>query len=100
LKTKYILKRAMAGKVPPDILARGKKGFGIPIAKWFRNELRGLLLDTLSERRIRQQGIFDYPALAQLVTEHLQGAKDNRKQLWTVFMFQLWFEKYMGSKAA
>jgi asparagine synthase (glutamine-hydrolysing) len=100
LKTKYILKRAMAGKVPQDILARGKKGFGIPIAKWFRNELRDLLLDTLSEPRIRQQGIFDYPALARLVTEHLQGAKDNRKQLWTVFMFQLWFEKYMGSKAA
>src|ERR1035437_2942634 len=66
-KTKYILKRAMADKLPPDILARGKKGFGIPIAKWFRNELRELLLDTLSERRIRQQGIFDYPALARLV---------------------------------
>jgi asparagine synthase (glutamine-hydrolysing) len=94
-KTKYILKRAMADKLPPDILARGKKGFGIPIAKWFRNELRELLLDTLSERRIRQQGIFDYPALARLVNEHLQGVKDNRKQLWTVFMFQLWFEKYM-----
>jgi asparagine synthase (glutamine-hydrolysing) len=100
LKTKYILKRAMADKLPPDILARGKKGFGIPIAKWFRNELRDLLLDTLSERRIRQQGIFDYPALARLVSEHLKGVKDNRKQLWTVFMFQLWFEKYMGNRTA
>jgi asparagine synthase (glutamine-hydrolysing) len=99
LKTKYILKRAMAGRVPPDILARGKKGFGIPIAKWFRNELRDLLLDTLSERRIKQQGIFDYPALTRLVSEHLHGVKDNRKQLWTVFMFQLWFEKYMGNRA-
>jgi asparagine synthase (glutamine-hydrolysing) len=96
LKTKYILKRAMAGKLPQDILARGKKGFGIPIAKWFRGELRDLLLDTLSERRIRQQGIFDHQALGRLVSEHLQGVKDNRKQLWTVFMFQLWFEKYLG----
>ena len=85
----------MADKLQPDILARGKKGFGIHIAKWFRNELRDLLLDTLSERRIRQQGIFDYQALARLINEHLRGVKDNRKQLWTVFMFQLWFEKYM-----
>jgi len=94
-KTKYILKRAMAGKLPPDILKRGKKGFGIPVGKWFRHELRGLLLDTLSERRINQQGLFDYPALARLVTEHLRGVKDNRKQLWTLFMFQLWYEKYL-----
>jgi asparagine synthase (glutamine-hydrolysing) len=99
LKTKYILKRAMADKLPPDILARGKKGFGIPIAKWFRNELRDLLLDTLSERRIKQQGLFDHQTLARLVNEHLQGIKDNRKQLWTVFMFQLWFEKYLGNRA-
>ena len=98
LKTKYILKRAMAGKLPPDILARGKKGFGIPIAKWFRNELRDLLLDTLSEQRIKQQGLFDHRNLARLVNEHLQGVKDNRKQLWTVFMFQLWFEKYLGNR--
>jgi asparagine synthase (glutamine-hydrolysing) len=99
LKTKYILRRAMADKLPPDILARGKKGFGIPIAKWFRNELRGLLLDTLSERRIKQQGIFNCQTVARLVTEHLQGVKDNRKQLWTLVMFQMWFENYMGNRA-
>jgi asparagine synthase (glutamine-hydrolysing) len=99
LKTKSILKRAMADKLPPDILARGKKGFGIPIAKWFRNELRDLLLDTLSEQRIKQQGLFDHQTLARLVHEHLRGIKDNRKQLWTMFMFQLWFEKYLGNRA-
>src|SRR5574340_125048 len=48
LKSKYILKRAMAGILPPDILRRRKKGFGIPVAKWFRGELRDLLLDTLA----------------------------------------------------
>jgi asparagine synthase (glutamine-hydrolysing) len=99
LKTKYILKRAMAGKLPPDILARGKKGFGIPVAKWFRNELRDLLLDTLSEKRVEQQGLFNHREVARLLNEHLQGTKDHRKQLWTLFVFQLWFEKYMGSGA-
>jgi asparagine synthase (glutamine-hydrolysing) len=96
LKTKYILKRAMAGKLPPDILARGKKGFGIPVAKWFRSELRETLLDMLSEQRIRQQGLFDHREIARLLDEHLRGSKDHRKQLWTLFMFQLWFDKYMA----
>jgi asparagine synthase (glutamine-hydrolysing) len=99
LQSKYILKRAMAGKLPPDILARGKKGFGIPVAKWFRNELRKMLLDTLSEARIRQQGLFDCREVARLLEEHQHGTRDNRKQLWTLFMFQLWFEKYVGSSA-
>ncbi len=96
LKSKYILKRAMAGSLPPDILARGKKGFGIPVAKWFRGDLRELLLDTLSEQRIRQQGLFNCQTVGRLVSEHLRGLKDNRKQLWTLFMFQLWYEKYLG----
>jgi asparagine synthase (glutamine-hydrolysing) len=95
LTSKYILKRAMAGKLPPDILARGKKGFGIPVAKWFRNELREMLLDTLAEARLRQQGLFDCREVARLLDEHQRGTRDHRKQLWTLFMFQLWFDKYL-----
>jgi len=94
LKTKYILKKAMQNKLPPEILARRKKGFGIPVGKWFRNDLRSLLLDTLSESRLRQQGIFNPAEVARLVDEHLDGRKDNRKQLWTLFIFQLWYEHY------
>ncbi len=95
LKTKYILKKAMQNKLPPEIVGRRKKGFGIPVAQWFRHELRGLMLDTLSESRIRSQGIFNPAEITRLVDEHLRGAKDNRKQLWTLFIFQLWFEQHL-----
>jgi asparagine synthase (glutamine-hydrolysing) len=95
LTGKYILKKAMRHKLPPEILGRRKKGFGIPVAKWFRNELRGLMLDSLSEARIRQQGIFNPAEVTRLVNDHLRGAKDNRKQLWTLFIFQLWFEHHL-----
>jgi len=94
LSTKYILKQALGAKLPPDILSRPKKGFGIPIAKWFRTELRQLLLDTFSEERIRRQGLFNYNFISHLIKGHLDGSKDNRKQLWTLLMFQLWFDKY------
>jgi asparagine synthase (glutamine-hydrolysing) len=99
LKTKYILKRALHGKLPPEILARGKKGFGIPVGKWFRSDLRDLVLDTFSETRLRQQGLFQPRAVNRLLDEHLRGRKDHRKQLWTLFVFQLWFEKYVQPAA-
>jgi asparagine synthase (glutamine-hydrolysing) len=98
LKTKHILKRAMQDKLPADILGRSKKGFGIPIAKWFRSDLKALVQDTFSESRIRQQGIFRPEAIIRLLNEHLQGTKDNRKQLWTLFMFQLWQQNYLGQQ--
>jgi asparagine synthase (glutamine-hydrolysing) len=95
LNTKYILKRAMQGKLPPDILTRAKKGFGIPVAKWFRSDLIELVRDTFSESRLRRQGLFKSEAVARLLDEHLQGVRDHRKQLWTLFIFQLWLEKYL-----
>ncbi len=99
LTTKYILKKAMHKKLPPEILGRGKKGFGIPVAKWFREDLREPMLDFLSESRIRRQGIFNPAEVTRLVDQHLRGNKDNRKQLWTLFMFELWTEQYYKSPA-
>jgi asparagine synthase (glutamine-hydrolysing) len=100
LKSKYILKQAMRGKLPPDILARGKKGFGIPVAKWFRRDLKDLVADTLSTARIKEQGLFNHLTVERLLTEHLQGTRDNRKELWTLLMFQLWFDTYLKSGGA
>lgn len=96
LNGKYILKRAMRNKLPREITGRRKKGFGIPVAKWFRNGARAIMLDALSESRIRRQGIFNPAEVTRLVDEHLRGRRDNRKQLWTLFIFQLWFENHLS----
>lgn len=95
MMTKYILKKAMAPKLPADIINRGKKGFGIPVAKWFRNELHDHVAEMFSESRIRQQGIFNEREISRLWQEHQSGRRDNRKQLWTLFMFQLWHDKWL-----
>ncbi|HEY3861577.1 MAG TPA: asparagine synthase (glutamine-hydrolyzing) [Verrucomicrobiae bacterium] len=99
LTGKYILKKAMRDELPPEIPARSKKGFGIPISQWFRGKLRPLLLDALSESRLRKQGIFNPAETARLIGEHLRGAKDHRKQLWTLFIFQLWHERYLEQRS-
>ncbi|MBI5359517.1 MAG: asparagine synthase (glutamine-hydrolyzing) [Planctomycetes bacterium] len=92
---KFILKETMKGVLPEHIINRSKKGFGIPVAKWFRNELRGMMQDVLGEGRLKQQGIFNPVFVQELIKGHLDGKSDNRKKLWTLFMFQLWHDRYI-----
>jgi asparagine synthase (glutamine-hydrolysing) len=90
MTTKAILKDAMRNRLPAGIADRRKKGFGIPLARWLKGELRELMLDELSHDRLRRQGLFDPAPVEALVREHLDGRRDNRKQLWTLLAFQLW----------
>ena len=94
LRSKFLLKRALRGILPERILRRPKKGFGIPVADWFRGPLREQMRDVLAADRIRREGFFDPAAVQRLIGEHLAGRRDNRKQLWTLFAFQLWLEGY------
>lgn len=92
--TKWILKRALERRLPHDILYRKKKGFGIPIAAWFRGPLRGEIERALDPRRIKQQGLFRPTALQRLLQEHLSGRQNHAKRLWTLLCFQRWWDEY------
>jgi asparagine synthase (glutamine-hydrolysing) len=94
LTRKYLLRRALAGRLPPEIIRRPKKGFSFPVARWLRSELRDLVLDLLSERRLRRQGLFDPGCVTRLIEDHFEGRRDNRKALWTLLVFQLWHERF------
>jgi len=63
------------------------------LEKDFFNSL--LVMDALSESAVKRQGFFRPEPITRLLGEHLRGAKDNRKQLWTLLMFQLWHEHYV-----
>ena len=97
LRSKYLLRRAMKGVLPAAILRRPKKGFGIPVARWLKDELRTPLLDALSPAKIEREGFFEHRAVTRLVDDHLHGRRDNRKQLWTLFVFEQWLENYARS---
>jgi len=90
LTTKYILKRAMRTLLPRRITSRRKKGFGIPVAKWLKGDLRELVRDTLAPERLQRQGLFNPGYAQQLMAEHERGVADHRKLLWTLLMFELW----------
>lgn len=93
-RSKFLLKRALRGILPAAILNRPKKGFGIPVADWFRGPLREQMLSVLAPERIAREGFFEASAVSRLVKDHLDGRRDNRKQLWTLFAFELWHEGY------
>jgi len=95
LRSKFLLKRALRGILPDSILNRPKKGFGIPVADWFRGPLREQLLEVLAPERLRRKGFFDPVAVQRLVEDHLSGRRDNRKQLWTLFAFDVWHDGYL-----
>ncbi len=90
LTPKYILKRAMRGRLPESVLARRKQGFAVPVARWLREELREPLLDELAPAKLRREGLFQPAAVARLIDDHLSGRRDRRKQLWTLFQFERW----------
>lgn len=96
LATKVLLKRAMRGLLPDEIIDRPKRGFGVPVARWMKEDLRPALLDELSPDRLRRQGLFDPGAVAAIVDDHLAGRRDRRKQLWTLFVFQRWHGAFGG----
>jgi len=96
LRSKFLLKRALRGLLPDSILNRPKKGFGIPVADWFRGPLKEQMLSVLGPERIARKGFFDGAAVAALVGNHLAGRRDNRKQLWTLFVFELWHDGYVN----
>jgi asparagine synthase (glutamine-hydrolysing) len=93
---KYLFRRALRGKIPDAIIDRPKKGFGFPVSKWFRAELKPLLLDLLSEERLRRQGLFRPAYVTGLIKDHMDLTRDNRKALWTLLIFQLWHDRYLG----
>lgn len=95
LKTKYLLKKAAEKYLPAQVVHRQKRGFGIPLSKWLTCELKPLMLHYCSEEKIRAQKIFNYACVRRLVEEQLAKKKDNREFLWTLLVFQLWFERYI-----
>jgi asparagine synthase (glutamine-hydrolysing) len=92
--SKYLFKQVLAPFLPPEILQRKKKGFNMPVAKWFKGELRGLVEDTFTEQRVRDAGLFEYCEVRQLLDDHFSGRRDNRKPLWTLLIFELWRERW------
>lgn len=90
--TKWPLRQILYKYVPPALVERPKKGFGIPVGKWLRNELREWACDMLDKRTIKEDGVLNPDMVHQYLGEHMHGRKDHSEVLWSVLMFQCWLQ--------
>jgi asparagine synthase (glutamine-hydrolysing) len=95
-RLKRLLKSALVDRLPPEILERGKQGFGVPFGEWFRGPLAGTLDDTLAPDRLASEGLFDVRAVRHLVAEHLSGRRDHARPLWSLYTFERWAAEHLG----
>ena len=85
---KLALKQAMEGTLPRQILYRPKQGFVLPIAQWFRSELKEAARAAARSERLLDTGWFDAAALSQLAEDHIAGRRDHARELWQLLMLE------------
>lgn len=100
LETKSILKKALAGRVPEAILHRPKTGFGVPLRKWIRYDLREMVEDLLSEGSVRRRGLFRPEAIKQIRQAVDRGSKDHAYLIWALLTLELWHRTFLDSPVA
>ena len=92
---KYILKKAVKNLIPKENIYRRKMGFGMPIGKWFRGELKSFLSQTLLSKSSLDRGYFKPDKIKNMVNKHIDGKKDYASQLWTILMLELWHQRFL-----
>ena len=92
-RRKWILRRAFAETLPPENLARRKQGFGVPIGRWLRQELRPLLHDLVLSTSALERGYLRPEAVRAMVEEHLGGI-DHGHRLWSLLALELWHREF------
>lgn len=98
LETKTLLKKVAARLVPRDVVYRRKMGFGVPVGKWFRGEMRSFVGEVLLSERSLKRNIVRPEAVKRYVAEHTSGERDHQFQLWTLLMLELWFQRFIDGR--
>jgi asparagine synthase (glutamine-hydrolysing) len=91
---KRILKKLLNRYVPAELTERPKKGFGIPLADWLRGPLRGWAEALLVRERLASESLFDPTAVRRVWQQHLTGWRNHAQLLWSILMFQAWYESW------
>ncbi|OGR80201.1 MAG: asparagine synthase (glutamine-hydrolyzing) [Elusimicrobia bacterium GWC2_64_44] len=92
-KLKYLLKKAMAGKLPPELLAAPKRGFQVPLAQWQERELKAFTAEVLSPRNVKAAGALSPAGVAGMLEEHASGRRNLYDRIHAASVFHLWLEQ-------
>jgi asparagine synthase (glutamine-hydrolysing) len=96
---KHLMKLALKGTLPDDILYRAKRGFGAPIGAWFRRELAPLVRHVLSPEALERRGLLQSAEVARIVREHDQQQSDRTDHLLALLNLEIWARMYLDGES-
>ena len=97
---KHLLKKAMRGRLPGEIIDRPKMGFGVPLQRWFRGKASEFARDILLSQRARERGLFCPKETARLLDSHVRGPRDFSHKLWVLLFFEMWCRCWLDAPVA
>ena len=97
---KHVLKRSLAGVLPPSILNRGKRGFGAPVGAWFKSELRPLRGMLLSQATVEQRGLLKWPTVHEIMRAHDANEADYTDLLLVLMNLEIWSRMFLDGESA
>lgn len=97
---KRVLRGVLARYVPPALTERPKRGFGVPIGTWLRGPLRDWAEALLDPHRLSEGGLLNPKAVRSLWQQHLMQWRDRKEVLWSLLMFQAWWEAWQGNETS
>jgi len=93
-KLKYILKTSLSDLLPPEILNRSKMGFGIPIGRWFRSELKDYIKDILLSDECLNRGYFKKDYISHMLEAHIERNINYGSRIWVLLILELWHRAF------
>ena len=98
--TKRLFRKVIEPWVPPAVLARPKRGFGVPLRRWFEEGLIGWAREILTDPRSQQRGWTRPREVATLLAQHEQRTRDHAKRIWALVCLELWARQHVDRTPA
>jgi len=98
MTSKYILKRKLKGFLPEEIVSRKKMGFGIPVGRWFRKELKQFVNELLLDNASLSRGYFNPQAVMKMIEDHTSGRVDHTSRIWLLTILEMWHKIFVDRK--
>ena len=95
--SKVVLREAMKGLLPDEIIWRTKMGFPVPVGKWLRGEAKQLVDEFILSERAMSRGIFDADVVREIVTRHNLG-ENHDERLWALLNFEMWQRRFIDGE--
>ena len=95
LQKKYLLKRASRSYLPKEVIRHRKQGFVGPMTSWLKGELKPLVQNTLAEPNLAKHGYLNPATVKRVLDEHFSGREIHDTLIWSMVIFQVWFERYI-----